>query len=542
MSARVVITEENNRVIVDDDVVRVISVGVAGPPGPPGETGATGPAPWFVATDYGGSWDGVGDDSAAIQAALDDNVAAGGGGQVWLPLGGLGRIETIVTIDAPVTIVGNQTTLQIVADAAFRAGASNVTLDGLHIDAADATFRNLLERWDGTGDYTGWVIRDCVLDNVALRFERFGRMGADGIVKDTGTGIVAHSRIERCEIRNFAQNYALALGGIDEVTVDGCYIHDCGIDVNAGDGIKVLDGSINVKIVNSTVEDVTRDCIDAYDSSRVTISGNVLNRAGAMALDAKWQTTDPNETLLNIISDNRSDGCANGYNISVSNALVQGNVCENATGYGFRASHAVDDSGSPSVGISFVGNLAANCGADGFLLSAGDGFMIVGNQAYGNTGRGIAISSTAVTNSRFLGNIAVDNVAGGIQVAGATNQYIGNSGPGLTDNEIRIPNNVRLRLLESGGTARDVLYMSTGNSFTLGNNNNSMNLVASTVFGFGTMDLQGTLRHRGASLSFYNATPIAKQTVSGSRTDGTALESLLTALATIGLITDSSTG
>lgn len=45
----------------------------------------------------------------------------------------------------------------------------------------------------------------------------------------------------------------------------------------------------------------------------------------------------------------------------------------------------------------------------------------------------------------------------------------------------------------------------------------------------------------GVKLGFYAATPVAKQTVSGSRTDGTALASLLTALANLGLITDSST-
>lgn len=40
---------------------------------------------------------------------------------------------------------------------------------------------------------------------------------------------------------------------------------------------------------------------------------------------------------------------------------------------------------------------------------------------------------------------------------------------------------------------------------------------------------------------FYGATPVAKPEVTGSRSDGTALASLLTALATLGLITDSST-
>ena len=43
------------------------------------------------------------------------------------------------------------------------------------------------------------------------------------------------------------------------------------------------------------------------------------------------------------------------------------------------------------------------------------------------------------------------------------------------------------------------------------------------------------------NVGFYGTTPAAKPTVTGSRTDGTALTSLLTALATLGLITDSTT-
>lgn len=49
------------------------------------------------------------------------------------------------------------------------------------------------------------------------------------------------------------------------------------------------------------------------------------------------------------------------------------------------------------------------------------------------------------------------------------------------------------------------------------------------------------LRHLGTSLGFYNAAAVAKPTVTGSRAGNAALASLLTALANLGLITDSST-
>jgi hypothetical protein len=45
----------------------------------------------------------------------------------------------------------------------------------------------------------------------------------------------------------------------------------------------------------------------------------------------------------------------------------------------------------------------------------------------------------------------------------------------------------------------------------------------------------------GGQLGFHGATPVGQQTVTGSRTDGTALASLLTALANLGLIVDETT-
>lgn len=53
--------------------------------------------------------------------------------------------------------------------------------------------------------------------------------------------------------------------------------------------------------------------------------------------------------------------------------------------------------------------------------------------------------------------------------------------------------------------------------------------------------IDGDLHHRGSGVGFFNTTPKAKPTVTGSRSDGTALASLLTALASLGLTTDNTT-
>lgn len=56
----------------------------------------------------------------------------------------------------------------------------------------------------------------------------------------------------------------------------------------------------------------------------------------------------------------------------------------------------------------------------------------------------------------------------------------------------------------------------------------------------GGATIGGNLDHDGSNVGFYNTTPAAKQTVTGSRGGNAALASLLTALAAIGLVTDSS--
>lgn len=55
----------------------------------------------------------------------------------------------------------------------------------------------------------------------------------------------------------------------------------------------------------------------------------------------------------------------------------------------------------------------------------------------------------------------------------------------------------------------------------------------------GSLAVAGDLAHRGSKAGFYNATPITKPAITGSRGGNAALASLLTALVNLGLITDS---
>jgi hypothetical protein len=57
----------------------------------------------------------------------------------------------------------------------------------------------------------------------------------------------------------------------------------------------------------------------------------------------------------------------------------------------------------------------------------------------------------------------------------------------------------------------------------------------------GTVQVNTAFQHSGSSLGFYGTTAISKPTVTGSRGGNAALASLLTTLANLGLLTDSST-
>lgn len=72
------------------------------------------------------------------------------------------------------------------------------------------------------------------------------------------------------------------------------------------------------------------------------------------------------------------------------------------------------------------------------------------------------------------------------------------------------------------------------------NNSKTLETVSGGAKTTGAHQITGNLDHDGSNVGFYNTTPTTKQTVTGSRGGNAALASLLTGLAAIGLITDSS--
>ena len=103
----------------------------------------------FDVKGYGAVGDGVADDAAAIQHAID-TAATVGGGTVLMPAGTY-RLESPLTIPAGAAVVltgdGMNTTLL-----SFRGGGAAIRVGAPAAVEVDVDARQLLEHRDGLGD------------------------------------------------------------------------------------------------------------------------------------------------------------------------------------------------------------------------------------------------------------------------------------------------------------------------------------------------------------------------------------------------------
>ncbi len=173
--------------------------------------------------------------------------------------------------------------------------------------------------------------------------------------------------------------------------------------------------------------------------------------------------------------------------------------------------------GNQSAGTAKVGTVPTTTLAHFHNTASGDCFSYVQGKLVIRLGNGIAFD---VQNASSVSQFNVD----------LTNSLVNSALP------IALANAKFVRGTTTGGSSRRILGLSSDDNVYVGDvDNNSGLRVRSGAF--------EAMKADGASsaLGFYGATSVAKQTVTGSRGGNAALASLLTALAALGLITDSST-
>lgn len=231
-------------------------------------------------------------------------------------------ISNTVMINKAVKLKGGTLTLN---GAGLKAAANNVILDGVHIVGSGQSL--LLANADS--NFTGWAFQDCVFEGVSLRLTKLGRTQMDSSISATGTGVTDNSLIEGCSLSAYDQNYTVEIGGCDGVVIRDCHIHDTGLSIDAGDGIKVLAGSTNTLIDNCVIERCTRDAIDVFDSS-FTITQDSTLRGCNLGFDAKNEMSandTDNHTLRRCVIEDNAAGGVNGDSdrVTVEDCIVMDN-------------------------------------------------------------------------------------------------------------------------------------------------------------------------------------------------------------------------
>lgn len=181
-----------------------------------------------------------------------------------------------ITIDKPITINGGKFYLS--GHSMIDAGDNNVTFNGTQFIADN---KELLFQ---KADNYSWNFINCDFNGVKLSLRKTGRTGVDGNVVNNGT---ISATVAGCNIHNLQRAYGLEIAGWDNLLILNNHIFDVGIDENAGDGIKLLDGAFQNIIRGNVIERTTKDAIDGASSHENYFIENELSDFRSVGIDLK---------------------------------------------------------------------------------------------------------------------------------------------------------------------------------------------------------------------------------------------------------------
>lgn len=274
------------------------------------------------------------------------------------------------------------------------------------------------------------------------------------------------------------------------IRMDGVYIRQFGND--------------GVAISNCIVSKFDRVITENCGRYGFYLYGVVAGAAGtSVAFDACYANTNTTAgfVLYNMVYSNLSGCASEGH---PTNFLID--TCQ-------------------GVVLTGCGSEVMTSGGTGFKVTGGFGITLVGCWDLTNKGKAYWITGSAysinligiVENSPGVGataSLKVDTGSTGINLHGIVNTTAVSLAAATTN---------ILNDGSNGVTIHGYFYTDAASEFN------------------GTASFDQGLQHWGAALGFFGTTAIAKPTVTGSRGGNAALASLLTALANLGLLTNSST-
>ena len=227
---------------------------------------------------YNAAGDGVTDDQAAIQSAIDANPGA-----TILLENGTFLVGSMLLPDANITLLGSNASVLAslsLASELIRIAGDNVTIQGLEIDGNESAPRGI---YDTTG-YDGTII-----DGVELHdFHGSATTPAHGIRMDDPTNATIrnteihtiHVHADQITGNSIGANRAIFINRPGTTLIENCTIRDIEGPEDS-DGIQLLDpGTGTVTIRNNTFYHIGKRALKIQGPSNVVIEDNIYYSNG----------------------------------------------------------------------------------------------------------------------------------------------------------------------------------------------------------------------------------------------------------------------
>jgi len=432
---------------------------------------------------------------------------------------------------APAMQIQNVGNMRILGSLAAKAGG------GAWIDTSDARIKNIV------GDYPAGLA-----ELLEMLPKMFTYKGNDNLVNEDGSmGAPAHPDTTKQFYGLIAQDCEPYMPEL--VTQTTCYI-----DGVLETDVRVVDTTaVTMALVNAVAE-LNGMANSGQQLSSPDVSGD--GPSNNVQIDT-GDAVDPTGTSGGVTLTSGAAGSVSGdVNLTTGSVSETGGwtgYLNISTGYG-----AQTNSGNVGITTGNINGVATVSGSIGLLT----GTAIGGNGSSG----GINITTGTPSGTGTRGDVTIDgnvtHVKSPIHVEGAV------GGPAIIDvvpDPLSNPYTSYYTASTTDATNTTGIWVSSGSADGSGNsgevdfgsgNSNTGNSGLTYIFsgdatgGGNSGDIQiitgagttrGAVKIDGGALSFFGATPHVKPTVSGSRGGNAALASLVSALAQLGLVTDSTT-
>lgn len=468
-------------------------------------------------TVYGAVGNGVTDDTTALQSAL----TAGAGKTVVIP-DGTYKVTSALSVPANTKVIGTGTIKQVTAStAAISIAGSGVLIDGLTITGpqSSATYASgeygiYCAAANLASAYTDIEVRNCTIslfgyagiqaqfiDGFEFTGNTIKTVGYNGIAVLSGAnGVIAGNRVQGVGPGSSGNMYGISLSYGSTESASNPSTRDV-----------VVDGNI--------VQDVDWEGIETHGGLRITFSNNqVLHCKTGIAFAQGDITAITGGVVTGNLVDHQTDDVVTGTNYAFQV-------------YGISTMQAT--------GVVIQGNTFRRHCQGTLYYTTG---AVIANNTFDRVRQMCIWIDLEARKTVISGNQFIDTWD---QSGGWT--YCIRSSSGATNSSAMIVGNVISRGTMTAGTKvindRGSYFDATpaGISFKMIGNDFSAVTAGTEAEGSVTYTTTyGGLKVTG-NVGFYDTTPIAKPTVTGAKGGNAALTSLCTALANLGLITNSTT-